>query len=433
MLRSAIDHLISWKKTPNRKPLLVRGARQVGKTWLMREFGRLHYERVAYINFDSNEHMKNLFDGDYDISRIVHGLEIESGAPINPDKDLVIFDEIQEVPKALTSLKYFCENAPQYQILAAGSFLGVALHEGTSFPVGKVDFLDLFPLSFAEFLSALGESDLLGLIEKKDWSLIGTFGGKFADLLKHYYFVGGMPEAVASFIVRRDLREVRDIQQKILRAYDQDFSKHVPPALVPKIRMLWNSIPAQLSRENRKFIYGLVRHGARAREFELALSWLCDYGVAARVSRVTKPSLPLKAYEDMFSFKLFSLDVGLLGAQSGLDAKTILEGDKIFQEFKGALTEQYVFGELRIKDDLPVFFWSADRGSSEIDFVIQRGAKIIPIEVKATENLHAKSLKAFFQKYQPSLSIRTSLSSYREEGWLVNIPLYGLSAIWDLA
>lgn len=429
MLRNAIKELISWKNRPDRKPLLVRGARQVGKTWLMREFGRIHFDRVAYINFDSNDRMRNLFEGDYDTNRIVHGLEIEAGAAIDPGKTLVIFDEVQEVPKALTSLKYFCENAPQYQILAAGSFLGVSLHQGTSFPVGKIDFLDLFPLSFTEFLTALGESDLLGLLEKKDWPLIRTFGGKYADLLKHYYFVGGMPEAVASFIKKKDLREVRDIQQKILYAYDQDFSKHVPPALVPKIRMLWNSIPAQLGRENRKFIYGLVRQGARAREFELALAWLCDYGVAARVYRVAKPALPLKAYEDMASFKLFSLDVGLLGAQSGLDVKTILGGNDIFEEFKGALTEQYVFGELRIKKDLPVFYWSADRGSSEIDFMIQCGVKIIPVEVKAAENLHAKSLKAFLQKYQPELSIRTSMSGYRDEGWLVNIPLYGLSTI----
>lgn len=429
MFRNAISELISWKNSSNRKPLLLRGARQVGKTWLMREFGRLHYDRVAYINFDSNDRMRRLFEGDYDISRIVHGLEIESGTTINPERTLVIFDDVQEVPKALSSLKYFCENAPQYQILAAGSLLGVALHQVTSFPVGKIDFLDLFPLSFAEFLTALGESDLLHLLEKKDWPLIRTFQDKYADRLKHYYFVGGMPEAVAAYIAKRDLHEIRNIQQKILFAYDQDFSKHVPPVLVPKIRMLWNSIPGQLGRENRKFIYGLVRQGARAREYELALAWLCDYGVATRVYRVTKPALPLKAYEDMAAFKLFSVDVGLLGAQSGLDVKTILEGNDIFEEFKGALTEQYVFGELRIKKDLPVFYWSADRGSAEIDFVIQQGAKIIPVEVKAAENLHAKSLKAFRQKYQPELSIRTSMSGYRDEGWLVNIPLYGLSTM----
>ena len=349
--------------------------------------------------------------------------------PIDAHKTLIIFDEIQETPKALSSLKYFYENAPEYQIIAAGSLLGVALHRGTSFPVGKVDFLDLYPLNFAEFLQALEKTELLKLLEKKDWPLITAFKDQYIDLLKRYYFVGGMPEAVASFINGQDFSDARNIQKKILLAYDQDFSKHVPPALVPKLRMLWNSIPAQLSKENRKFVYGLVRHGARAREYELALAWLCDYGVATRVYRAAKPSLPLKAYEDMSSFKLFQIDVGLLGAQSGLDIQTILGGSDIFEEFKGALTEQYVFGELRNKKDLFVYYWSADQGSAEVDFMIQHHGKVIPVEVKAAENLQAKSLKAFRQKYEPEISIRTSMSDHRKDGWLTNIPLYALGTI----
>lgn len=429
MFRQAINDLVFWKNSENRKPLLMRGARQVGKTWLMREFGRTHYDQMVYINFDSNARMQRLFEGDFKIERLISGLAIEAEMPIDAQKTLIIFDEIQEIPKALSSLKYFYENAPEYQILAAGSLLGVTLHQGTSFPVGKVDFLDLYPLNFAEFLQALEKAELLKLLEKKDWPLITTFKDQYIDLLRRYYFVGGMPEAVASFIKGQDFSDARDIQKKILLAYEQDFSKHVPPALVPKLRMLWNSIPAQLSKENRKFVYGLVRHGARAREYELALAWLCDYGVATRITRVTKPSLPLKAYEDMSSFKLFQIDVGLLGAQSGLDIQTILDGSDIFEEFKGALTEQYVFGELRNKKDLPVYYWSADRGSAEIDFMIQRHGKVVPVEVKAAENLQAKSLKTFRQKYEPEISIRTSMSDYREEGWLINIPLYALGAI----
>ncbi len=429
MFRQAINDLDVWKNSKNRKPLLIRGARQVGKTWLMREFGRTHYDQVAYINFDSNARMQRLFEGDFNIERIISGLQIEAGVPIDAHKTLIIFDEIQETPKALSSLKYFYENAPEYQIIAAGSLLGVALHRGTSFPVGKVDFLDLYPLNFAEFLQALEKTELLKLLEKKDWPLITAFKDQYIDLLKRYYFVGGMPEAVASFINGQDFSDARNIQKKILLAYDQDFSKHVPPALVPKLRMLWNSIPAQLSKENRKFVYGLVRHGARAREYELALAWLCDYGVATRVYRAAKPSLPLKAYEDMSSFKLFQIDVGLLGAQSGLDIQTILGGSDIFEEFKGALTEQYVFGELRNKKDLFVYYWSADQGSAEVDFMIQHHGKVIPVEVKAAENLQAKSLKAFRQKYEPEISIRTSMSDHRKDGWLTNIPLYALGTI----
>ncbi len=429
MFRQAINDLVVWKNSKNRKPLLIRGARQVGKTWLMREFGRTHYDQVAYINFDSNARMQRLFEGDFNIERLISGLVIEAGVSMDAQKTLIIFDEIQETPKALSSLKYFYENAPEYQIIAAGSLLGVALHRGTSFPVGKVDFLDLYPLNFAEFLQALEKTELLKLLEKKDWPLITTFKDQYIDLLKRYYCVGGMPETAASFIKGQDYSDARNIQKKILLAYDQDFSKHVPPALVPKLRMLWNSIPAQLSKENRKFVYGLVRHGARAREYELALAWLCDYGVATRIYRAAKPSLPLKAYEDMSSFKLFQIDVGLLGAQGGLDIQTILDGSDIFEEFKGALTEQYVFGELRNKKDLFVYYWSADQGAAEIDFMIQYHGKVIPVEVKAAENLQAKSLKTFRQKYEPEISIRTSMSDHRKEGWLTNIPLYALGAI----
>lgn len=429
MFRSAINELKAWKKSDQKKPLLLRGARQVGKTWLMKEFGRTHYSQVAYINFDSNERMRRLFEEDFDIERITSGLAIESGIRIDPEKTLLVFDEIQEVPKALSSLKYFYENAPHYQILAAGSLLGVALHRGTSFPVGKVDFLDLRPLNFKEFLKAVGHDDLVALLEERNWPLVSTFRDKYIGCLKQYYYVGGMPEAVEAFVSSRDLQTVRAIQKKILQAYEQDFSKHVPANVVSKLRMVWNSIPAQLAKENRKFIYGLLRSGARAREYELALTWLCDYGAAFRVHRVSKPALPLKAYEDLSAFKLFLLDVGLLAALSGLDAKSILDGNDIFSEFKGALTEQYVFGELRNKKDAFVHYWSADRGSSEIDFVIQDGEQIVPVEVKASENLQAKSLKVFREKFTPDVSIRMSMSDYRNEGWLVNIPLYATSTV----
>jgi predicted AAA+ superfamily ATPase len=430
--RQAIQALIDWKRRSDRKPLLIRGARQVGKTWLMKEFGKTEYRKCAYINFDSNDRMQRLFGGDLDVSRIITGLQIEADCVIEPENTLVIFDEVQECPKALAALKYFCENAPQYHVLAAGSLLGVALHSGTSFPVGKVEFLDLHPLSFPEFLRALDRDDLLKLISDKEYELVTTFKDKYIDLLRQYYFIGGMPEAVAAFSQNQDFSRVREIQNRILAAYEQDFSKHVPVNTVTRLRVLWNSIPSQLAKENRKFIYGLIRQGARAKEYELALTWLCDCGFVYKVGRVNKPSMPLKAYEDLHSFKLFVLDVGLLGAMVGLDKKTLLDGNKILQEFKGALTEQYVLQQLKAINDLPVFYWSAETGEAEVDFLIQLEGNVVPIEVKAEENLQAKSLKSYYKRYAPEFSVRTSMSDFRIDDWLTNIPLYMIGSIKDI-
>ncbi len=431
MIREAIEDLIIWKNGTHRKPLIIRGARQVGKTWIMKEFGRMHYERLAYINFENNGRMESLFSGDLDISRIITALQIESGISIEADNTLIVFDEVAEVPRALTSLKYFCENAPQYHIIAAGSLLGVALHPGTSFPVGKVDFLDLYPLSFNEFLNATGNENLVSPLEAKDFGLITTFKGRYTDLLKQYYFIGGMPEAVKTFVETHDFNLVREVQKSLLAAYEQDFSKHAPNEAVPRIRMLWASIPTQLAKENRKFVFGLIRHAARAREYELAMQWLLDCGLIYKVVRITKPDMPLMAYQDSSSFKLFVLDVGLLSAMSDLDVKSLLKGNTIFEEFKGALTEQYVLQQLITNKDITPFYWTAERSDGEIDFVLQHGMDIVPLEVKASENLQAKSLKSYCARYKPKHAIRTSMSDYRKEEWLTNIPLYAINSILD--
>lgn len=432
MNREALEYLMKWKESKFRKPLIIKGARQVGKTWLMRKFGENYYSSVAYINFENNDRMKQLFDKDYDIDRLIFGLQIESNTQID-ENTLVIFDEIQEVPKALTSLKYFKENAPQYHVLAAGSALGVGLHEGYSFPVGKVDFLNLYPMTFLEFLQASENNQLVDLIKSRDFDLMTVFKDKLIDLLKHYYFIGGMPEAVFVYQETYDLNQVRDVHRRLIDGYEQDFSKHVPNLLLPRVRMAWQSIPAQLSRENRKFVYGLVKEGARAREYEIALQWLFDMNVAAKVVRITKPDIPLNAYQDPNSFKIFVNDVGLLSTLSNLDMKRFLEGNQIFEEFKGALTEQFVFQEIRSLDNLTPHYWSADRSSAEVDFVIEYEGKIVPIEVKATNNLRGKSLKSYFDRYHPEKSIRTSLADFRDEGWLINIPLYALSQFLDIA
>ena len=429
MIRDAMNDLLKWKDSSHRKPLIIRGARQVGKTWLMREFGKAHYEKYAYINFDNNERMESLFKGDIDIKRIITALQIETGVKIETNNTLIIFDEVQEVPRALTSLKYFCENAPDYHIVAAGSLLGVALHPGTSFPVGKVDFLTLYPLNFLEFLNATSNANLVELLKSKDFEMITSFKGKYIDLLKQYYYIGGMPEAVSGFAISNDFAAVREVQKKILTAYEQDFSKHAPNETVPRIRMLWTSIPSQLAKENRKFIYGLIRQGARAREYELAMTWLIDCGLIYRVGRVSKPDMPLMAYQDFNAFKLFVLDVGLLAAMSDLNLKSILEGNKIFEEFKGALTEQYVLQQLLTNSDIKPYYWSAEKSTGEIDFIFQNDNEIVPLEVKAAENLQAKSLKNYCLKYSPKHAIRTSMSDYRKEDWLTNVPLYAMNVL----
>lgn len=428
MYRFAIEQLQKWKVKKHRKPLIIRGARQVGKTWLMKEFGAVSYEQVVYVNFDNNERMKNLFDGNLEISRLITGLELYAGHKIDPDRTLLIFDEVQEVPKALTSLKYFNEDAPQYQIVCAGSLLGVALHPGTSFPVGKVEFLDLYPLSFFEFMSAMGKGQYVDLLQKGDFGMAAAFKQDYIDLLKHYYYVGGMPEAVQSFADDKDFNEVREIQRRILDAYEQDFSKHAPHDVIPRIRMLWNSIPAQLTKENKKFIYGLIKEGARAKEYELPLLWLTDCGLVHKVHRVTAPGLPLKAYEDLKAFKLFFVDVGLLSCMVGLRQDVLLDRNALFKEFKGALTEQYVLQQLKTVKGLNVYYWTAERGTAEVDFVIDNGSDIIPLEVKAEVNLQAKSLKVYREKFQPQLSIRTSMADHKREEWLLNLPLWAIES-----
>lgn len=429
MYRDAIEKLEKWKNRKNRKPLIVRGARQVGKTWLMREFGRKNYEKCAYISMDENERMENVFRDVFDIDRILLALEIEAGFKITPEDTLIIFDEVQEIPRALKALKYFCEQAPQYHIMAAGSLLGIALHEGTSFPVGKVDFLDLYPMTFREFLLACGQERFVQLMEQHDYAMMGNFRTELIDYLKYYYYVGGMPEAVQEYVQEKDFRAVREVQNKLLTAYENDLSKHAPAEMVTKIRMLWNSIPTQLAKENKKFVYGLVREGARAREYEVAITWLMDVGLVYKVERIKKPDFPLRAYQDFSAFKLFVLDVGLLGAMSRLNAKVILEGDRMFEEFKGALTEQYVLQQLIVHEENDIFYWSAEKGTGELDFLIQMDDKIVPIEVKAEENLQAKSLRSFVQKYDMKYAVRTSMSDYREQDWMVNYPLYDVGSL----
>ncbi len=429
MYRTAIGDLHKWKSKQNKKPLIIRGARQVGKTWLMKEFGRIVYKKIIYINFDNNEQMKTLFNSDMAIDRIIAGLELYAGHKIDPRDTLLVFDEIQEVPKALTSLKYFYENAPQYDIICAGSLLGVALHKGTSFPVGKVEFLNLYPLSFSEFMLAMEKNQFAELLKEQDFELATTFKQEYISLLKYYYYVGGMPEVVVNFAANRDFNEVREIQQRILVAYEQDFSKHAPNEVVPRIRMLWNSIPSQLSKENKKFIYGLIKEGARAKSYEMALLWLTDCGLIHKISRVKKPELPLKANEDLKAFKLFILDVGLLSCLVRLNQSVLLDGNRLFSEFKGALTEQYVLQQLKTIRRLDIYYWTNDRGGAEIDFVIDTGTEVIPVEVKAATNLQAKSLKIYYEKFRPVNSIRTTMTDYKKENWLLNLPLWAVEQI----
>ena len=426
MYRAAIENLIKWKNKKSRKPLVIEGARQVGKTWLMKEFGRQEYEKTVYINFDADKRAGDLFSKNLNPDRIIKMLEIYSGSKINSDNTLIIFDEIQEAPRALSALKYFCEDAPQYHIVCAGSLLGIALHSGTSFPVGKVEFVRLYPLSFREFLMAAGKEKYAQLIKDKDYKMIEAFKQEYITMLKQYYFVGGMPEAVQSFIAENDFEEVRDIQKRILSAYEQDFSKHAPAGAVPRIRMVWNSIPSQLAKENRKFIYGLVREGARAKEYETAIMWLSDCGLVHKVNRVRVPHLPLKAYEDLKSFKLFIVDVGLLGCMTGISSKILLEGNSLFVEFKGALTAQYVLQQLKAGEDMGIYYYTNERGGCEIDFLADDGQRVIPIEVKAEINLKAKSLKTYREKYSPEKAVRISMADYKENDGLIDIPLYTL-------
>lgn len=429
MKRTAYEALLKWKTKSSRKPLVIKGARQVGKTWLMKEFGKNEFESVAYINFEKATQLANLFEEDFDTQRILRSIQLATGIIPQEDNTLIIFDEIQSVKRGLLALKYFYEDAPQYHVIAAGSLLGLSIHKDDSFPVGKVDFLDLYPLSYEEFMLATGKEALLDALRSQDWTLIKAFKGQYIDLLRQYYYIGGMPEVVSAFILSGDYKEVREIQNSILESYDKDFSKHPPIDTIPRIKMVWNAIASQLAKENRKFIYGAVKSGGRAKEFEISIMWLQDAGLIYKVNRVSNASLPLGGFEDIGAFKLFMVDVGLLGAKSGLDAKTLLDGNEIFSQYKGALTEQYVLQQLKSIDNLSAYYWTPDEGIAEIDFLIQISRHVIPIEVKAEENLKAKSLKSFREKYNPEASIRTSMSDYREEATMTNLPLYAIGLI----
>lgn len=423
MKRYAINKLIEWKNDSKHKPLIIRGARQVGKTWLMKEFGKTEYTKVIYINFELDKLMCDLFSLDFDTKRIIEGLEL-AYSKIDTKNTLIILDEIQECPKALTALKYFYENSPEYNIVAAGSLLGVAIHENISFPVGKVDFLDLYPLSFLEFLDAVGENNFIEALKIPTSPNLKIFKTKYIEWLKKYYYIGGMPEVVSAYIETNDFQKVRKVQENILDAYTRDFSKHISSTGKLKIDMLWESIPNQITQESKKFVYKKMKSGARADEFEEALSWLVNCGLVYKINRITKPALPLKAYEDNKAFKLFILDVGLLSALSKLPARTLLDGDKIFTEFNGALAEQFVLQQLKTLEDMEVAYWISKSGNAEIDFTIQTDGYVIPVEVKATTNLQAKSLKVYREKFKPEISIRTSLADFEINNGLYNLPLF---------
>ena len=429
MYRSAIKKLKEWKNKEDRKPMILMGARQVGKTWIMKEFGKNEYAKVAYISFYNNERMNDVFDMDFDIDRIIMNLNIESGVSITPNDTLIILDEIQNAPKALESLKYFCEDANEYHVIAAGSLLGVAVHENVAFPVGKVDMLDLYPFSFREFLLAMDEKSLVMALDSKDFSIIDNFSDKFLFWLKNYYYIGGMPAVVDSFRRNKDYVKTRQIQKDILRQYEQDFGKHVDAKNLPRIRMVWQSIPIQLAKENKKFFFGQIKKGARSSDFEIAIQWLMDSGLIYKVNRVNEPHMPLKAYINMSAYKLFILDIGLLGALSDLPAKTILEKDEIFVEFKGAFTEQYVLQQLICDTQYTPYYYGTDKSTFEQDFMIQMEDKIVPIEVKAEGNIRSQSLKVYCEKYHPKKAVRFSTLKYMDQGWMVNIPLYAVSTL----
>ncbi len=429
MKRLALQTLVNWKSKENRKPMIINGARQVGKTWLMEEFGKNYYKEILNINFERNSRIRTLFETDLDPNRLLLGLELEHGHKIDADNTLIIFDEIQAMPQAITSLKYFYEEMPQYHIIAAGSLLGVTLHSGISYPVGKVDSMELYPLNFMEFLYALGEEQLANQISENNLDMINVFKNKLLDYLKQYMYVGGMPEVVKNFANNKDFQEVRNIQNQIIKDYRNDFSKHIPKTILPKVLLVWDAIPAQLAKENKKFIYNQVTEKGRAKDFEDAIAWLSDSGLIYKIHRLTKPYLPITGYIEENIFKLFLLDVGLLSAMSRLDRRILLEGDALFTEFKGAIAEQYVMQELKSIKDVELSYWGNDTGNAEVDFVLQCDSQVIPVEVKSGTNLKAKSLKTYMDKYEPKYAVRTSLADYKQTDNLYDIPLYMIENI----
>ncbi len=428
MIRLKTKELYAWKERKNRKPLILQGARQVGKTWLMRTFASEAFPKHVYVNFEDNTPLREVFTKDFDIQRILFEVSLATGVAVD-DSTLLILDEIQEAPRGVTALKYFYEQRPQLPVMAAGSLLGIASNKPNSFPVGKVDFLTLNPLSFFEFLDAMGKGQFVQAIHQQQWEALGPYTSQLEDLLRQYYLVGGMPEVVQAFVDTRDVLEVRRLQQNILNAYDRDFSKHAPLPEVPRLRMVWHSIIGQLAKENKKFIYGLLKEGARAKNFELAIEWLQDAGLVYKVNRVKKGHLPLSAYEDFSAFKLFMLDVGLLGAMAGLSPQTLLKGNAVFTEFKGALAEQYTFQQLRLAADNLIYYWSAENSRGEIDFLVQRDERIVPIEVKAEDNLQSKSLRLFVEADNGLHGLRFSMAPYRQQDWMTNYPLYAVEAV----
>jgi len=430
MYRTKENDLINWMMSKRRKPLVFLGARQVGKTYLLQEFGKKHYKQVAYINFERPGAPVHLFEVDFDADRIVTVLNAYCNIRINAEDTLIIFDEIQAARKGITALKYLYEDAPQFHIIAAGSLLGVGIHPGESFPVGKVELMRLYPMSFYEFLLAMDEQGITDILAKKDLENLSFFKNKLTNYLRYYLYVGGMPEAVCNFAANRDWQQVRIIQNQLIDSYRNDFSKHVPKEVLPRVNMVWDSIPSQLSKENKKFIYGVIKEGARAKDFELAIQWLTDAGLLHKVYNTNKPELPLVAYQELSAFKLFYNDVGLLGAMSKLNAKTIAEGDAIFSGFKGALTEQYVFQQLKLESELSVFYHTFENSKYELDFLIQTAnGEVIPIEVKSGENVKSNSFRLFCQKNRPKKAIRTSLADYKVESWMINLPLYAINAV----
>lgn len=429
MYRKLIEDLKKWKNSSHRKPLIIQGARQTGKTWLMKEFGRTEYKQVAYFFCQENPILENLFKQPFDVERMINGFQMICGFKITPGDTLIILDEIQEIPKALTSLKYFYERCPEYHIICAGSLLGITLHKDNSFPVGKVNFLDLYPLSFTEFLMAIGKEQLAKLImnPNQDTTLLSSFSENYKELLRYYFYIGGMPEVVSTWIENNDFKEVRKLQKEILLSYEMDVSKHTSEEMANKIQQVWDSLPGQLAKENKKFLYNAVKQSARAREYENAVNWLMSAGLITKVHRVTKPGIPLKGYEDFDAFKIFINDIGLLCSMTELSAKTLLEGNKLFTEFKGSLTEQYVCQQLLSEVGVVPYYWSAKDAKSEINFMIQMDENVVPIEVKAEINLQAKSLKQYRETYNPEMAFRFSLTDFVDHGCLKDIPLYDIA------
>ena len=428
MKRNVLQNLIAWKNKPSdkRKPLVLEGARQTGKTWLARELGRMEFDEYVEINFEDNEQFRSLFEMDFDIERILMALRSVTGKKILQGKTLIFFDEIQYARRGLLSLKYFGDKAPEYHVIAAGSLLGVVDHKDDSFPVGKVEFERIYPLSYEEFLMALGKEGLVQMLHSMDWDLINSFSSQYIELLRQYYYVGGMPEAVRTFVEEKDYVAVRKVQLGLLESYQKDFSKHPPQEIVKRMILLWNTIPSQLAKENKKFVYTAVRPSARARDFETSIQWLCDAGVAYKVTRVRAGELPLTGFEDADAFKMYVLDVGLHGAMTGLDAKSLISGNEFFKQYKGALTEQFVLQQLVLFDEIKIHYWTPDEGIAEVDFVVQLNGSIVPIEVKAEVNLKAKSLAQFIKRYNTPNMIRTSLEKYFKGEKITNVPLFAI-------